>query len=69
MNEWVQRDNKVLFYPQERIILYMEDYLKSFAYDSSSDHWNLLSIIIKEKNNTLRILVTFLRILNTIKSN
>mgnify|MGYP001147349536 CR=1 FL=1 len=44
MNEWVQRDNKVLFYPQERIILYMEDYLKSFAYDSSGDH--LLELIV-----------------------
>ena len=44
MNEWAQRDNKVLFYPQERIILYMEDYLKSFADDPSSD--NLLELIV-----------------------
>ena len=31
MNEWAQKDNKVLFYPQERIINYMEAYLRSFA--------------------------------------
>ena len=37
-------DSRVLFYPQERIILYMEDYLKSFADDPSSD--NLLELIV-----------------------
>ena len=31
MNEWAQKDNKVLFYPQDRIINYMEAYLRSFA--------------------------------------
>ncbi|WP_299667562.1 MauE/DoxX family redox-associated membrane protein [uncultured Polaribacter sp.] len=31
MNEWAQHDNKVLFYPEERIINYMDTYLRSFA--------------------------------------
>ena len=31
MNEWAQYDNKVLFYPEERIINYMDVYLRSFA--------------------------------------
>ncbi|QTE23024.1 MauE/DoxX family redox-associated membrane protein [Polaribacter cellanae] len=31
MNEWAQYDNKVLFYPEERIIKYMDAYLRSFA--------------------------------------
>jgi len=31
MNEWAQSDNKVLFYPEERIIKYMDVYLRSFA--------------------------------------
>lgn len=31
MNEWAQYDNKVLFYPEERIIQFMDAYLKSFA--------------------------------------
>ena len=35
MNEWAQYDNKVLFYPEERIILFMDDYLRSFADDPS----------------------------------
>ena len=35
MNEWAQRDNKVLFYPQDRIIKYMDVYLRSFANNPS----------------------------------
>tara|TARA_R110002049_G_scaffold25354_4_gene89164 strand:- start:3008 stop:4138 length:1131 start_codon:yes stop_codon:yes gene_type:complete len=31
MNEWAQYDNKVLFYPEERIIKFSEKYLRSFA--------------------------------------
>ena len=31
MNEWAQYDNKVLFYPEERIISFMDVYLRSFA--------------------------------------
>ncbi len=31
MNEWAQYDNKVLFYPEERIIKYTDAYLRSFA--------------------------------------
>ena len=31
MNEWAQYDNKVLFYPEERIIQFMDNYLRSFA--------------------------------------
>ncbi|KGL63208.1 MauE/DoxX family redox-associated membrane protein [Polaribacter sp. Hel1_85] len=31
MNEWAQFDNKVLFYPEDRIIKYMDAYLHSFA--------------------------------------
>ena len=31
MNEWAQYDNKVLFYPEERIIHFMDEYLRSFA--------------------------------------
>ena len=37
MNEWAQGDNKVLFYPEERIIQYMETYLRSFADDPNRD--------------------------------
>ena len=35
MNEWAQYDNKVLFYPEERIIRFMDNYLRSFADDPS----------------------------------
>lgn len=31
VNEWAQKDNKVLFHPEERSILYIESYLRSFA--------------------------------------
>ncbi|TMM31380.1 hypothetical protein FDT66_05285 [Polaribacter aestuariivivens] len=31
MNEWAQYDNKVLFYPEDRIINFMDVYLRSFA--------------------------------------
>ena len=31
MNEWAQYDNKVLFYPEDRIIQYMDVYLRSYA--------------------------------------
>jgi len=31
INEWAQYDNKVLFYPEERIIKYTDAYLRSFA--------------------------------------
>ena len=31
MNEWAQYDNKVLFYPETRIIKFMDNYLRSFA--------------------------------------
>ncbi len=37
MNEWAQYDNKVLFYPEERIIKFMDDYLKSFADDPTRE--------------------------------
>lgn len=37
MNEWAQYDNKVLFYPEERIIQFMDSYLKSYADDPSRD--------------------------------
>lgn len=44
MNEWAQSDNKVLFYPEERIIRYMENYLRSFA-DNPSDP-NVLQLVV-----------------------
>jgi hypothetical protein len=31
MNDWAQYDNKVLFYPEDRNIEYMDVYLRSFA--------------------------------------
>ncbi|MEE9409112.1 MAG: MauE/DoxX family redox-associated membrane protein [Polaribacter sp.] len=31
MNEWAHHENKVLFYPEERIIQFMDVYLRSFA--------------------------------------
>ncbi len=31
INEWAQFDNKVLFYPEERIIKYTDAYLRSYA--------------------------------------
>jgi len=31
MNEWAEYDKKVLFYPEERIIKYINVYLRSFA--------------------------------------
>lgn len=37
MNEWAQYDNKVLFYPEERAIQYMEKYLRSFADDPTRE--------------------------------
>lgn len=35
MNEWAQYDNKVLFYPEDRIIRFMDTYLRSFAKNPS----------------------------------
>ena len=37
MNEWAQYDNKVLFYPEERIINFMDVYLRSFAENPSEE--------------------------------
>jgi hypothetical protein len=37
INEWAQWDNKVLFYPEDRMIEYMEAYLRSFADDPSRE--------------------------------
>lgn len=31
VNEWAQKDNKVLFHPERRSILYIDKYLRSFA--------------------------------------
>jgi hypothetical protein len=42
MNEWAQADNKVLFYPEERIIKYMETYLRSFANNPEQENLILL---------------------------
>lgn len=44
INEWAQKDNKVLFYPQERCILFMDIYLKSFADDPTKE--NLTELVI-----------------------
>jgi len=37
MNEWAQYDNRVLFYPEDRMMTYMEKYLRSFADDPSRE--------------------------------
>jgi multisubunit Na+/H+ antiporter MnhB subunit len=37
MNEWAGDVNKVLFYPEDRIILYVNDYLTSFATDPNKE--------------------------------
>lgn len=42
MNEWAQSDNKVLFYPEERIIQYMDNYLRSFAVDPNQSDLTFL---------------------------
>lgn len=44
MNEWAQKDNKVLFYPQERCIQFMDAYLRSFADDPTQE--NLTELVI-----------------------
>ena len=36
MNEWAQKDNEVLFYPEDRVMNYMDAYLRSFA-DNPND--------------------------------
>ncbi len=42
MNEWAQYDNKVLFYPEKRIINYMDTYLRSFADNPSQENLTVL---------------------------
>jgi hypothetical protein len=37
MNEWAQYDNRVLFYPERRVIDYMEAYLRSYADDPNRE--------------------------------
>ncbi|GAB7256640.1 MauE/DoxX family redox-associated membrane protein [Polaribacter sp. OB-PA-B3] len=44
MNEWAQYDNKVLFYPEERIINYMNSYLKSYAKNPNQEGLTTLEI-------------------------
>ncbi|MFY0631102.1 MAG: hypothetical protein JXR05_12025 [Flavobacteriaceae bacterium] len=44
MNEWAQSDNKVLFYPEERIILYMDRYLRSFATNPNQSNLTTLQV-------------------------
>ena len=49
MNEWAQYDNKVLFYPEERIIKYTEKYLRSFA--ENPDKKGLTKLVIYNHKN------------------
>lgn len=49
MNEWAQYDNKVLFYPEERIIKYMDVYLRSFAKNPNENGLTKLVIYNQEK--------------------
>ncbi|TXD49083.1 MauE/DoxX family redox-associated membrane protein [Polaribacter sp. IC073] len=44
MNEWAQYDNKVLFYPEDRIIKYTDAYLRSFAENPNKE--NLTELVV-----------------------
>ena len=49
MNEWAGDVNKVLFYPQDRAILYVNDYLTSFATNPSKEGLTKLVVYNQEK--------------------
>ena len=49
MNEWAQSDNKVLFYPEERIIKYMDVYLRSFAKNPNKE--GLTELVVYNHKN------------------
>lgn len=49
MNEWAQSDNKVLFYPEQRIINYMDIYLRSFAKDPTTKGLTKLVVYNQKK--------------------
>ena len=42
VNEWAQFDNKVLFYPEERMIQDLDQYLRSFADDPNQKNLTIL---------------------------
>tara|TARA_R110002073_G_scaffold334200_3_gene523237 strand:- start:2699 stop:3808 length:1110 start_codon:yes stop_codon:yes gene_type:complete len=42
INEWAQKDNKVLFHPEERSIQYIDEYLRSFS--DNPDQENLTTL-------------------------
>lgn len=42
VNEWAQADNKVLFYPEERMIQDLDAYLRSFADDPNQEDLTIL---------------------------
>lgn len=48
MNEWAQYDNKVLFYPEDRIIQYMDVYLRSFATNPNQEDLTYLQVYNQE---------------------
>ncbi len=49
INEWAQADNKVLFYPEDRIIKYMDGYLRSFADDPTQENLTQLQVYNQER--------------------
>lgn len=49
MNEWAQYDNKVLFYPEDRIIKYMDNYLRSFATNPKQENLTYLQVYNQKK--------------------
>lgn len=49
MNEWAQYDNKVLFYPEDRIIYFMDEYLRSFASNPKEENLTYLQVYNQEK--------------------
>lgn len=52
MNEWAGDVNKVLFYPEDRIITYANEYLKSFADDPNAD--GLTRLVVYNQENTTK---------------
>ncbi|WP_152286718.1 MauE/DoxX family redox-associated membrane protein [Flavicella marina] len=46
-NEWAGDINKVLFYPQKRCILYLENYIQAYAENSNKE--NLTNLVIYNK--------------------
>ena len=49
-NEWAGDINRVLFYPEERCILYLNNYLKTFANEDSENKETLTTLVVYNKD-------------------